>query len=149
MLERDSRRQPRRGRTKAGETMLLAQADQANPRPDRGARRETTQPRAETLTRDGLPATEVVLAFDDNRLASLVFGQYDQNLAHLERRLGVVVNPNGNHVTIRGPRFLVTIASNEDLPAFSAGNSERWTLLSSIAPSTSPSVTDAPALARA
>ncbi len=104
MLERDSRRQPRRGRTKAGETMLLAQADQANPRPDRGARRETTQPRAETLTRDGLPATEVVLAFDDNRLASLVFGQYDQNLAHLERRLGVVVNPNGNHVTIRGPR---------------------------------------------
>lgn len=45
---------------------------------------------------------EITLAFDDNRHASLVFGQYDQNLAKLERRLGVVANANGNHVTIRG-----------------------------------------------
>ena len=43
----------------------------------------------ESAVREGLSATEVVLSFDDNRLASLVFGQYDQNLAHLERRLGV------------------------------------------------------------
>ncbi|WP_081881776.1 PhoH family protein [Bosea sp. LC85] len=56
------------------------------------------------MTRDGVPATEVVLSFEDNRLASLVFGQYDQNLAHLERRLGVVISPNGNHVTVKGPR---------------------------------------------
>jgi phosphate starvation-inducible protein PhoH and related proteins len=48
-------------------------------------------------------AAEVTLAFDDNRHASLVFGQYDQNLAKLERRLGVFANANGNHVTIRGP----------------------------------------------
>jgi phosphate starvation-inducible protein PhoH and related proteins len=49
-------------------------------------------------------AAEVVtLAFDDNRHASLVFGQYDQNLAKLERRLGVVANANGNHVTVKGP----------------------------------------------
>ncbi len=46
---------------------------------------------------------EVTLAFDDNRHASLVFGQYDQNLAKLERRLGVVANANGNHVTVKGP----------------------------------------------
>ncbi|MBO0733494.1 MAG: PhoH family protein [Methylocapsa sp.] len=45
---------------------------------------------------------EITLAFEDNRHASLVFGQYDQNLAKLERRLGVVANANGNHVTIRG-----------------------------------------------
>jgi phosphate starvation-inducible PhoH-like protein len=51
-----------------------------------------------------LPATEVTLTFEDNRLASLVFGQYDQHLAHLERRLGVVVSPNGNHVTVKGAR---------------------------------------------
>ncbi|WP_244560332.1 MULTISPECIES: PhoH family protein [unclassified Bosea (in: a-proteobacteria)] len=51
-----------------------------------------------------MPATEVTLTFEDNRLASLVFGQYDQHLAHLERRLGVVVSPNGNHVTVKGPR---------------------------------------------
>ncbi len=45
---------------------------------------------------------EITLTFDDNRLAGLVFGQYDQNLAHLERRLNVVANANGNRVTIRG-----------------------------------------------
>lgn len=46
---------------------------------------------------------EITLAFEDNRHASMVFGQYDQNLAKLERRLGVVANANGNHVTIKGP----------------------------------------------
>lgn len=45
---------------------------------------------------------EIVLSFDDNRLASKVFGLYDQNLAHLERRLGIVANANGNHVVLKG-----------------------------------------------
>ena len=35
-------------------------------------------------------------------MASLVFGQYDQNLARIERRLNVVLNTNGNHVVIKG-----------------------------------------------
>lgn len=80
----------------------LAQADTTTPRPDRTPRREPA--RSESLASGGLPATEVTLTFEDNRLASLVFGQYDQHLAHLERRLGVVVSPNGNHVTVKGPR---------------------------------------------
>ncbi|MBF9233140.1 PhoH family protein [Microvirga alba] len=45
---------------------------------------------------------EIILTFDDNRLASLVFGQYDQNLAHLERRLSVTAIANGNRVTVKG-----------------------------------------------
>ncbi len=45
---------------------------------------------------------EIILTFDDNRLASLVFGQYDQNLAHLERRLNVAAIANGNRVTVKG-----------------------------------------------
>ena len=49
------------------------------------------------------PPTEITLAFDDNRFASLVFGQYDQNIAKIERRLGVSASTNGNHVTIKGP----------------------------------------------
>jgi phosphate starvation-inducible PhoH-like protein len=49
-------------------------------------------------------ATQVVLAFDDNRLASVLFGQYGQNLALIERRLGVVADSRGNHVTLEGPR---------------------------------------------
>src|SRR5271154_1774446 len=49
-------------------------------------------------------ATQIVLTFDDNRLASALFGQYGQNLALIERRLGVVANSRGNHVTIEGTR---------------------------------------------
>ena len=52
----------------------------------------------------GDAATQVVLTFDDNRLASLLFGQYGQNLALIERRLGVVAEQRGNHVTIEGSR---------------------------------------------
>jgi phosphate starvation-inducible protein PhoH and related proteins len=51
--------------------------------------------------------TQVVLAFDDNRLASMLFGQYGQNLALIERRLGVVADQRGNHVTIDGSRDAV------------------------------------------
>jgi len=47
---------------------------------------------------------EVTLAFENNKLASLVYGHYDQNLAHLERRLGVQATANGNHVVLRGAR---------------------------------------------
>ena len=53
--------------------------------------------------RDGQTA-ELTLAFDDNRFASLLFGQYDQNIAKIERRLGVAAHANGNHVTLKGPR---------------------------------------------
>ncbi len=48
--------------------------------------------------------TQTVLAFEDNKLASMLFGQYGQNLALIERRLGVVAEQRGNHVTIEGSR---------------------------------------------
>ena len=47
---------------------------------------------------------QTVLAFEDNRLASALFGQYGQNLALIERRLGVVAEQRGNHVTLEGSR---------------------------------------------
>ncbi len=49
-------------------------------------------------------ATQIALTFDDNRLVSVLFGQYGQNLALIERRLGVVANSRGNHVTLEGSR---------------------------------------------
>ena len=49
-------------------------------------------------------AGQIVLSFDDNRLASALFGQYGQNLALIERRLGVVATSRGNHVTLEGTR---------------------------------------------
>ena len=50
------------------------------------------------------PTTQTVLAFDDNKLASTLFGQYGQNLALVERKLGVVADSRGNLVTIEGTR---------------------------------------------
>src|SRR5271170_2569405 len=47
---------------------------------------------------------QIVLTFDDNRLAPTLFGQYGQNLALIERRLGVVATSRGNQITIDGPR---------------------------------------------
>ena len=52
--------------------------------------------------RDGVGQTALTL--EDNRLAGLVFGQYDQNLAHLERRLQVQATVNGNHIVLKGPK---------------------------------------------
>ena len=74
-----------------------------SPRPDVA---ENSRPRFRPSRRTaGEPkSTEIALAFDDNGLASIVFGHYDQNIARIERRLGVTANANGNQIVIRGPR---------------------------------------------
>jgi phosphate starvation-inducible PhoH-like protein len=64
---------------------------------------DPAKPTHVAISEDG-ETCEIVLAFDDNRLASSLFGQYGQNLALIERRLGVVADSRGNHVTIAGPR---------------------------------------------
>ncbi len=64
-----------------------------------GAARISGRPAARRRCAD---AAEIILSFEDNRLASKVFGLYDQNLAHLERRLGITANANGNHVVLKG-----------------------------------------------
>src|SRR5271168_5104287 len=58
----------------------------------------------ETLVTAPDSPTQIVLTFDDNRLASALFGQYGQNLALIERRLGASATSRGNHVTIEGTR---------------------------------------------
>jgi phosphate starvation-inducible PhoH-like protein len=50
------------------------------------------------------PETQVVIDFDDNRAASALVGPYGQNLALVERRLNVVVDSRGNHITLTGTR---------------------------------------------
>lgn len=44
----------------------------------------------------------IVLTFDDNRLASTLYGQFDENLARLEQKLGIDISPKGNQLTIKG-----------------------------------------------
>ena len=57
-----------------------------------------------------LDGIEEMLTLDDNRAASMVVGNYDQNIAHLERRLSVVAHVNGNQIVLRGPREQVAHA---------------------------------------
>src|SRR5690606_17768321 len=44
----------------------------------------------------------IVVAFDDNRLTQELFGEFDQNLAAIEQRLGVEAVARGNQVTLVG-----------------------------------------------
>ncbi|MTI44672.1 PhoH family protein [Roseibium hamelinense] len=46
--------------------------------------------------------THIVLAFEDNRLIGDLFGQFDQNLALIEQRLGIDAVARGNQVTLKG-----------------------------------------------
>jgi phosphate starvation-inducible PhoH-like protein len=45
----------------------------------------------------------IALTFDDNRLASALYGQFDENLARIERHLGVDIRSKGNQLSIKGP----------------------------------------------
>ncbi len=53
--------------------------------------------------REAKPA-EIAIAFPDNAAASVVFGHYDQNIARIERSLGISAYANGNQVVIKGPK---------------------------------------------
>lgn len=44
----------------------------------------------------------VTVVLDDNKLLPMIFGQYDQHIARIEKQLGVTANASGNHVTFRG-----------------------------------------------
>ncbi|UTW56960.1 PhoH family protein [Kordiimonas sp. SCSIO 12610] len=41
-----------------------------------------------------------VVEFDDNRIAAIVFGEHDRNLARIEQRIGVVLINRGNRIAI-------------------------------------------------
>src|SRR4029078_13678808 len=44
----------------------------------------------------------IFLTFDNNKLAGALYGQFDENLARLEQKLGVDIRSRGNQLTIKG-----------------------------------------------
>ena len=46
----------------------------------------------------------LTVAYDDNRAVSALVGPYGQNLALIERKLNVMVDSRGNHITVAGTR---------------------------------------------
>ena len=53
-------------------------------------------------TPDNALASQLELAFEDNRLAAQLYGDFDQNLALIEQRLAVSATSRGNHVLLKG-----------------------------------------------
>ena len=53
-------------------------------------------------TADNALSSQLELAFEDNRLAAQLYGDFDQNLALIEQRLAVKATPRGNHVLLKG-----------------------------------------------
>lgn len=52
----------------------------------------------------------IMLQFDDNKLVPLLFGEHDQNLARLERQLGVTLASRGNRLALSGDSESVAVA---------------------------------------
>ncbi|WP_417309130.1 PhoH family protein [Devosia sp.] len=51
---------------------------------------------------DSANSSQLELAFEDNRLAAQLFGEFDQHLALIEQRLEVEATPRGNHLMLSG-----------------------------------------------
>ena len=60
--------------------------------------------------RGGERAEQIDLVFENNRLASALCGEFDQNLALIERRLNVDARARGNMVTLRGEPTALSLA---------------------------------------
>jgi len=55
-----------------------------------------------SATPDNALASQLELAFEDNRLAAQLYGDFDQNLALIEQRLKLTATPRGNHLMLKG-----------------------------------------------
>ncbi|MEX3011247.1 PhoH family protein [Hoeflea sp. TYP-13] len=66
------------------------------------SRPEAIKKKAGTNRAGASDTTHIVLTFENNRLASELFGQFDQNLALIEQKLGVDARARGNQVSIQG-----------------------------------------------
>jgi phosphate starvation-inducible protein PhoH and related proteins len=60
-----------------------------------------------SATSDNALSSQLELAFEDNRLAAQLYGDFDQNLALIEQRLKVTATPRGNHLLLKGPASAV------------------------------------------
>jgi phosphate starvation-inducible PhoH-like protein len=58
-------------------------------------------------TTDNSHSSQLELAFEDNRLAAQLYGDFDQHLALIEQRMIVQATPRGNHVMLKGPASAV------------------------------------------
>lgn len=65
---------------------------------------------ASAVKTDTSDMDHVVLVFEDNRQANVVFGQFDENLARIEQKLGLDIRAQGNEVSISGNKQDIEVA---------------------------------------
>lgn len=70
---------------------------------EKGARRRPGAPKSSAPKPGAAEFEHIALSFDNNRLATQLFGQFDEHLALIERQFGVDAVARGNTVDIRGP----------------------------------------------
>ena len=61
-----------------------------------------------SATTDNALASQLELAFEDNRLAAQLYGDFDQNLALIEQRLKITATPRGNHLMLKAPPVAIS-----------------------------------------
>lgn len=84
----------------------LSEANRADKTIETG-KKQPSDTKAPTGTSD---IDHIVMVFEDNRQANIVFGQFDENLARIEQKLGLDIRAQGNEVSIHGNRHDVEIA---------------------------------------
>lgn len=52
----------------------------------------------------------VVLTFDNNKHAGVLYGAFDENLARIEQKLGVIIHSKGNQLSIKGEPTSIELA---------------------------------------
>ncbi len=62
----------------------------------------STLPTPSARSREAISEQTITLAFEDNRLLPILFGEHDEHLALIEHKLGVHITPRGNRIAIRG-----------------------------------------------
>ncbi len=59
---------------------------------------------------NNIPTSQLELAFEDNKLVSQLYGEFDENIALVEQRLDIQITPRGNHLLLKGPTGAVELA---------------------------------------
>jgi hypothetical protein len=101
--------------------------------PDRLTAEHLSRTEAATPASGASDATHLALTFENNRLASELFGQFDQNLALIEQKLKIDARARGNTVNLRGDeiatnrpaaRWIISMTGCSRAPAWRAPTSK-------------------------
>ncbi|MCZ2328066.1 PhoH family protein [Bartonella sp. F02] len=74
----------------------------------------------------------IVLTFENNSYAKTVFGKFDENLAHIEKKLGVEICSRGNEISIRGATIAIERAQYILNQLYELAKTHRELILSDI-----------------